>query len=186
MKKFTLLFLVTILTFVISSCSKTEEVAPPSVIGKWTLSGFGSITDTKTYDATIEDIRKLPSVTAKQADAFAAINFEFKADKSYFSNYNGNGTYVLSADAKSIVMTSEKSTTAKPVVETLTVVTLTQSELKLGLKKLVKPTGETEFKLGFEDLANYIFGIYGFAAKGGTTAELEKVRSIQGTLNLKR
>ena len=186
MKKITLLLLATILTFVISSCSKKEDVAPVTIVGKWTLSGFGSITDTKTYDATIEEIRKISTVTTKQADAFAAINFEFKADKSYLSNYNGNGTYALSQDGKSIVMTSEKSTAAKPIVETLTIETLSQSELKLGLKKLVKATGETEFKLGFEDLANYVFGIYGFAAKGGTSAELEKVRSIQGTLNLKR
>jgi hypothetical protein len=185
MQKITLFFLAAMTAFIVS-CSKTEEVKPPTVIGKWTLSGLGSILDTKTYDATIDEIRKNPNVTAQQADGLAKITFEFKEDKTYLSNYNGNGTYVVAQDGKSIALTSEKSTAAKPVIETLEIVTLTQNELKLGLKKLVKPTGESEFKLGFEDLAFYIFGIYGFAAKGGTTAELEKARSIQGTLNLKR
>ena len=105
MKKINILFLATILTFVISSCSKTEEVAPPTVVGVWKVGGLGVITDTKTIDATTAEIKKLD---AKAGEGFEAISYEFKADGTSISS-NKSGTTIVSDAGKYVISSARIS-----------------------------------------------------------------------------
>jgi hypothetical protein len=194
MKKFTLLFLATILTFVISSCSKTEEVAPPTVVGVWKVGGLGVITDTKTVDATTDDIKKLD---AKAGDAFATQIFEFKADGTATTPTNSGsakndaGKYVVSADGKLITITSTtaKDSKGNPSVQTFDIISLTNSELKFGVGKLTKKGTDGQFVIDLLsiDFAVYVYGLYVFTAKGlDADKELKAAKTITATYNLKK
>ena len=187
MKKFTLLFLATILTFVISSCSKTEEVAPITIVGKWTVSGLGAITDTKIYDATIEEIRKLDSKTGND---LATITVEYKADGTYIYN-NDKGTYKISADNKTLTLTSTVNKDSKGAfsVDIVDVPVLTVTELKMGLKKLTKKATDKEYTVAFdESFISYLYAIIAINVKDQVNADAIEAKSIslQGTLNFKR
>jgi hypothetical protein len=194
MKKFTLLFLATILTFVISSCSKTEEVAPATVVGAWKVGGLGVITDTKTVDVTTDDIKKLD---AKAGDAFAAQTFEFKADGTAITPTSSGsaktdaGKYVVSADGKTITITSTttKDSKGNPSAQTFDIISLTNSELKLGVGKLTKKGTDGQFVIDFLsiDFVVYIYGAYVFTANGlDADKELKAAKTISATYNLKK
>jgi hypothetical protein len=194
MKKITLLFLATILTFVISSCSKTEEVAPPTVVGVWKVGGLGVITDTKTVDVTTDEIKKLD---AKAGDGFAAQTFEFKADGTAITPSNSSsaktdaGKYVVSADNKLITITSNttKDSKGNPSVQSFEISSLTNSELKLGVGKLTKKGTDGKFVIDLFsiDFAVYIYGAYVFAAKGlEPEKEFMNAKTVTTTYNLKR
>jgi PBP1b-binding outer membrane lipoprotein LpoB len=187
MKKITLLFLATILTFVISSCSKTEEVAPITIVGKWTASGIGAITDTKIYDATVEDIRKLDP---KTADSLAIIKVEYKADGTYLFNKD-KGTYKVSADSKTLTLTSTINKDSKGVfnVQIIDIPLLSATEFKMGLKKLTKKTTDKEYTVAFdESFLSYLYAIIAINVKDQVNADAIEAKSIslQGTLNFKR
>ena len=194
MKKFTLLFLATILTFVVSSCKKTEEVAPPTVVGLWKVGGLGVITDTKTVDATTDDIKK---ADAKAGENFAAQTYEFKADgTSIIANTSGTGKndvgkYVVSTDGKLLTITSNtnKDSKGNPSVQTFDVLSLTNSEMKFGVGKLTKKGTDGQFVIDLFsiDFAVYIYGAYVFAAKGlDADKELKAAKTITATFNLKK
>lgn len=187
MKRFTLLFLATILTFIISSCSKTAEVAPITIVGKWTANGIEAITDTKTYDATIEDIRKLDSKTAND---LSTIIVEYNADGTYLYN-NDKGTYKISADNKTLTLTStiEKDSKGAFIVESIDIPVLTANELKMGLKKLTKKATDKEYTVAFdESFLSYVYAIIAINIKDQVNAEAIEAKSVslQGTLNLKK
>jgi hypothetical protein len=195
MKKITLLFLATILTFVISSCSKTEEVAPPTVVGIWKVGGLGVITDTKTVDVTTAEIKKLD---AKAGEGFEGISYEFKADgtsisskKSGTSIVSDAGKYVLSADKKLLTITSDKEKDSKgnAVVQSFEIVSLTTSELKFGLGKLSKKGADGKFIIDLlsADFATYLLSVYVFAAKGlDPEKENTTAKTLTSTYNLKK
>lgn len=194
MKKITLLFLATTLTFVISSCSKTAEVAPPTVVGIWKVGGLGVITDTKTVDASTDDIKKLD---VKTGEAFAAQTFEFKADGTAVIPSNSGsattdaGKYVVAADGKMITITSNtaKDSKGNPSIQTFEIVSLTNSELKFGIGKLSKKGTDGQFVIDLLsiDFAVYLYGAYVFAAKGlDPDLELKTAKTISATYNLKK
>ena len=195
MKKFTLLFLATILTFVISSCSKTEEVAPATVVGVWKVGGLGVITDTKTIDVTTAEIKKLD---AKAGENFESVGYEFKADgTSIASKKDGTaivtdaGKYVISADKKTLTITSnkEKDSKGNASVQTFEVISLTASELKFGLGKLTKKGTDGKFVIDLfsADFLTYILSAYVFSAKG-LDFEKESIaaKTMNATYNLKK
>ena len=194
MQKITLFFLAVMTAFTISSCKKTEEVAPPTVVGIWKIGGLGVITDTKTVDATTDEIKKLD---AKAGDNFAAQTYEFKADgTSNISNTSGTGKndvgkYVVSADGKSLTITSNtvKDSKGNPSVQTFEVLSLTNSEMKFGIGKLTKKGSDGEFVVDLLsiDFAVYIYGLYVFTAKGlDGSKEMKAAKTVSATFNLKK
>ena len=194
MKKITLL-LVTFLTFVISSCSKTEEVAPATVVGIWKVGGLGVITDTKTVDVTTAEIKKLD---AKAGEGFEAISYEFKADGTSVSSKKSGttivtdaGKYVISADKKMLNITSDKEKDSKgnASVQSFEIVSLTATELKFGLGKLTKKGTDGKFVVDLfsADFVTYLLSTYVFAAKG-LDPEKESIaaKTLTSTYNLKK
>ena len=194
MKKIILFFLATILTFVISSCSKTVEVAPPTVVGVWKKGGLGVVTDTKTVDATTDDIKKLD---ANAGNNFAAQTYEFKADgTSIISNTSGTGKndagkYVVSADGKTLTITSTttKDSKGNPAVQAFEILNLTNSEMKFAVGKLTKKDTDGQFVVDLLsiDFAVYIYGLYVFTAKGfDGDKEMKAAKTLTATFNLKK
>ena len=181
--------------FVISSCSKTEEIAPVTVVGIWKGNGLGVVTDTKTVDVTIDEIKKLD---AKAGDGLAAQTFELKADGTSSIPKNSSSTvatdagkYVVSADKKTLTITSstEKDSKGNFSVQTFEIVKLTSTELKLGISKLSKKNTDGTFAVDFLsiDFVTYLYGIYVFGAKGlDANVELKNAKTLQTTYNLKK
>ncbi|MDZ7900140.1 MAG: hypothetical protein U5N85_19225 [Arcicella sp.] len=193
MKKITLLFLATFLTFIISSCSKTEETATPvTVVGKWTLGGLGVITDKKTVDVTTAELSK---IDPKIGEGFATYTFELKADgTSNTPDSDGKldaGKYTVSADNKLLTITSNFKKDSKGVlmVQKIDIVTLSASEMKLGIAKLSNKGTDGDFIVDFfsNDFLAYVFASYVFAAKGlNAETEVNAAKTLQTTYNLKR
>jgi hypothetical protein len=194
MQKITLFFLAVMTAFIVS-CSKTEEATPITVVGKWKVGGLGVITDTKTVDATTDDIKK---ADAKAGESFEAISYEFKADGTSISSEKSGSTvitdagkYVLSADKKVLTITSDKEKDSKgnAAVQTFDVVSLTASELKFGLGKLTKKGADGKFTVDLfsDDFLTYFIAIYTFTAKGlDYNKEEVAAKTWQATYNLKK
>jgi uncharacterized lipoprotein YehR (DUF1307 family) len=122
MKKITLLFLATILIFVISSCSKTEEVAPVTIVGKWNAYEIGANLDSKTYKTP-------PGKEIKEGTStltVAAFSYDFKADGTGIFG-DETGKYTLSTNGKSVAIILKSYTV------NFEISTLTGTELKLSL-----------------------------------------------------
>jgi hypothetical protein len=191
MQKITLFFLVVMTTFIVS-CSKTEDTAPITVVGKWTLDGLGVITDKKTVDVTNAELSKIdPKIGA----GFATYTFEFKADGT--SNTPDNegkldaGKYTISADNKILTITSNTQKDSKGVfiVQKIDIVSLSASEMKLGIAKLSSKDADGDFIVDFfsNDFIAYLFSSYIFAAKGlNAETELNAAKTLQTTYNLKK
>ena len=195
MQKNTLLLLAVMAAFVISSCSKTEEAAPVTVVGIWKVGGLGVITDTKTVDVTTAEIKK---IDAKAGEGFEAISYEFKADGTSVSSKRSGtttvtdaGKYVISADKKLLNITSDKEKDSKgnASVQTFEVLSLTNSEMKFGIGKLTKKGSDGDFVVDFFsiDFAVYFYGLYVFTAKGlDGEKEMKAAKTVSATFNLKK
>jgi hypothetical protein len=194
MNRITSLFLTAIVTVLITSCSKTEEATPVTVVGVWKTAGLGVVTDTKTVDVTLDEIKK---VDDKASTALATQVFEFKADGTSIVPGSGSSTntdagkYVLSADKKTLTITSNTNKDAKGnlQVQTFEIISLTSTDLKLGVSKLSNKNAAGEFVIDFltTDLITYLYSAYVFAAKGlNPNTELKAAKTLQATYNLKK
>ena len=173
MKKFTLLFLATILTFVISSCSKTEEVAPATIVGKWNTIEFGGITNTKTYKVAAGTAVKTGGASTFTIEPSS---YEFKEDGMAILG-KATGTYKLANNK--LVFTSKDGEFNYDVTS------LTNTELKLSCLKLTKKATEDYDLITNESIASYLYGAYAMFGNGGTETDLDNSTSLQGTVLFK-
>jgi hypothetical protein len=187
MKK-TSLLLIFAASLIFSSCSKSEDVAPATVVGKWNFDGFGAILDSKTFDATPTELKKSASINAAGIDQLASENaFEFKADNTYIAGTD-NGTYKTSADNKSITMTSkvEKDSKGAFDVQTYEIKALTASSFKMALPKLTKDAKGTLIGDGtLNDFVSALLGSIVLEVKA-TKADFDATKTLQITINLKK
>jgi hypothetical protein len=201
MNKSAVLSFLFFIAFTVSSCnddlvrgsSTPTPAAPATIVGVWKSTGLGAVTDTKTIDASLAEIKKSDE---KAATAFAAISFEFKADGTSIipgSKSSGSATdlgkYTLSADKKVVTITSNATKDAKgnPDVQIYEIVTLTDTELKLGIAKLTAKDASGAFVVDFlsAGFIAYAFSAYVFAAKGlDVQKELAAAKTLQVTYNL--
>jgi hypothetical protein len=176
MKKITLLFLATILTFVISSCSKTEEVVPAaSIVGKWNAFEIGGISNTKTYNIA-------PGTAVKSGSSTITItpfSYEFKEDGTAIFG-KSTGTYKLSADKKKVVLTSKDGDFSYEITS------LTSTELKLSGVNLTKKAGANFDLTTNEGIASYLYAAYALVGGGGVEADITSATSLQGTIYFKK
>ncbi|SFQ16383.1 hypothetical protein SAMN04515674_11161 [Pseudarcicella hirudinis] len=173
----------------LNSCSKSDSPAVEpevSISGKWSITGLGTITDLKTYDATLEEIAAVSNNKdiLKLKDVYS---YEFKTDGTYVAGTD-SGTWILAADKKQVTLTSKVNVDSnkKPAVLIFQVFDLAKNSVKLGFKKFSKNASGNFDTTSLEDFAYFSVGIMGMAGKGGTQADLDKVKTLQGTLNLKR
>ena len=176
MKKITLLFLATILTFVITSCSKTEEVAPAaSIVAKWNATEIGAILDSKTYKTP-------PGKDVKEGTSTLSVKpffYEFKADGT--GNFGDEtGKYTLSADGKSLAII------LKTYTVNFEVATLTATDLKLTSLKLSKKAGERYKPVDYDGFFTSISGTYAIIGNGGTSTDITSSTSLQATVSFKK
>lgn len=175
MKKFTLLFLAIILTFVISSCSKTAEVVPVTIVGKWSATEIGAVLDSKTYKTP-------PGKEVKEGSAtlsVAPFSYEFKADGTGTFD-SETGKYSLSTDGKSLAII------LKTYTVNFEVTTLTATDLKLTSIKLTKKAGERYKAVDYDGFFTSITGTYAIIGNGGTSADITNSTSLQATTLLKK
>jgi Lipocalin-like domain len=175
MKKITLLFLATILTFVISSCSKTEEVVPVTIVGKWNAYEIGATLDAKTYKTP-------PGKEVKEGTSTLTVDpfsYEFKADGTGIFGKE-TGKYTLSADKKSLAIILTSYTV------NFEVSTLTGTELKLSSLKLTKKAGEKYKAVDIDGLFTSLNATYAIIGNGGTSTDITNSTSMQGTIALKK
>jgi hypothetical protein len=174
MKKITLLFVATILTFVISSCSKTEEVIPAaSIVGKWNSFEIGGITNTKTYKVA-------PGTAVKSGSSTITIKpsvFEFKEDGTAILG-TATGTYKLA--------NNKLAFTSKDGVFNYDVTSLTSTELKLSCVKLTKKATEDYDVSTNEAIVSYLYAAYALVGNGGSEADITSSTSLQGTIYFKK
>ncbi len=194
MSKITNLLTTIVLALVIFSCSKSKDGSPApasaSVIGKWTFGALGIKTDVKTIEASIAEIRKLDPETG---DGLGKSSYEFKADGKAITIDDGkteNGKYVIDASKKFITITSDTDidpNTKKLEITKYEIITLTATNLVLGLTTVTQKNADGEFSSGNkeEDFINYFIGLIVFSAKGlDTDAEFEKAKTIQILIKL--
>jgi hypothetical protein len=175
MKKITLLLLATVFTFIVSSCSKTEEVAPASIIGKWENTALGAIVDTKTYSTP-------PGQTVKIGTSSLSVDaasMEFKADGTGVFGKE-TGKYTLSSDGKKVALILPTYTI------NLEVTSLTATGLVLSTSKLTKKAGENYKATNYDELYTTLNGAYAFYGNGGTQTDYLNSTSIQGTITFKK
>ena len=188
MKKITL-FIITLISIIsFTACeqkfgSDVVPKAPVSIVGKWTVSGFGTITNAKTYEATLQEIKSAPKADTTLVSALAqSFAFEFKQDGTFGGG--AGGTWKLNDSAKTIDLTS-KDKTGKESVQTFSVLELSENSLVLGSKKFTaNASGNIEIT-NFQDLPFYIMGTLAVMVKG-SEQELDDATSLQGTLIFKR
>ncbi len=174
MKKFTLLLLATVLTFVLSSCSKTETVEPAaSIVGKWNGFEIGGIVNTKTY-------KVLPGTAVKSGTGTISIKpfvYEFKED----------GTAIVGTATGTYKLTNNKLVfTSKDGAFNYDVTSLTSTELKLSCLKLTKKATDDYDISTNESIISYLYAAYATLGNGGSEAEVTGSTSLQGTIYLKK
>ena len=188
MQKITLFFLAVMTAFVVSSCKKTEEVAPATVVGKWNLVGITGTTDLQTFTATNEEIKKnVPNVT------IAAFAYEFLSDGTFnvlddkgVKDIEDSGKYVLTTDKKTATLTTNKDTNGNIYIYIFEISTLSNTELKLSSPKLTKVNNKFTATSTSEAVSAFYTQI-AILAKGGTVAnDYNKATTIQAVLNFKK
>lgn len=193
MNKITLFLLLVISTISLVSCEEKfgPDVDPTpaeaTITGKWSFKSLGTITDKKTYELTLDDIRKIPGTNTSSVDSISnTYAYEFKTDSTYLSGTD-SGNWKSSSDGKTIVLTSKvtKGMNGKYQVQTLSVLTLTSNELVLGYKKFTADADGDFNATTFEDFVYLAMGGLALQYKG-TEQEAKSATSIQGTINLKR
>ena len=175
MQKITLFFLAVMTAFVISSCSKTEEIAPVTVVGIWNATEIGAILDSKTYKAPPGKEFKEGTSTLSVKD----FSYEFKNDGTGIFG-DETAKYTLSTDGKKLVIITPTYTV------NLEVTGLTATELKLSTIKLTKKAGERYKSVDIDALLAILNSTYAIIGNGGTTADITNSTSIQGTITFKR
>lgn len=193
MNKITLFLLLVISTISLVSCEEKFGLdidptpAAATITGKWLFKSLGTITDKKTYELTLDDIRKIPGTSPSSVDSISkTYAYEFKTDSSYVAGTD-SGKWKSSSDGKTIVLTSKvtKGMNGKYQVQTLSVLNLTATELGLGLKKFTADADGDFNTTSFEDVLYLAMGGLALQYKG-TEQEAQSATSIQGTINLKR
>lgn len=189
MKKITLfiIILATIVSFTACEQKFGSDVvpkAPVSIVGKWSISGFGTITNAKTYEATLQEIKSTPKVDTTMVNALSVgFAYDFKQDGTFVAG-STVGTWKLNDSAKTIDLTT-KDRTGKETVQTFSVLELSENSLKLGTKKFTESaSGNIEIK-DFNDLPFFILGTLAIGVKG-SQKDLDDATSLQGTLIFKR
>ncbi len=196
MKKIKHILIAVILVTIIFSCNKSKEGDPAassaSVVGKWTLDAIGIKTDTKTTEATAAEIKK------KDPDGnnndLVNQSFEFKADGTVISTGEDGpekGKYVYDSSNKTIKITSdtEKDANGKLEVSVLDVLSLSTTDMLLGLTKSSKKDSDGEFVFAdeAEEFIVFIFALIVYNTKNiDVDADLAKAKSIQLTFRLKK
>ena len=188
MQKITLFCLAVMTAFIISSCKKTDDAAPATVVGKWTLTGITGITDLKTFDATNDEIKKNSS-----GSSFDGLIFEFLSDGTFNSTDDkgmkdpeDSGKYVLSADNKTITLTTNKDTFGQAYIYIFEISTLSNVALKLSLPKLTKVNGKFIVTNTSQALSN-LYAQLAIVGKGGIIAnDYNNAATIQAVWNFKK
>ncbi|MDR6563210.1 MULTISPECIES: hypothetical protein [unclassified Arcicella] len=189
MKKITLfiIILATIVSF--TACeqkfgSDVTPQAPVSIVGKWSISGFGTITNIKTYEATLQEIKSTPKIDTTMVSALATgVSFDFKQDGTYAAGKTV-GTWKTKDSNKTIDLIT-KDNTGKESVQTFSVLELTANSLKLGSKKFTKNASGNIEAGDFSDLPFMLLGSLAIGVKG-SQKEFDDATFLQGTLIFKR
>lgn len=191
MKKNAQFFLLILSLVALTACDERigEKVIPAptySIVGKWSMTGFGTITSSKTFEASLEEIKKAPGADVTQINVLVnQFSFEFKEDGTYTSGVE-TGTWKLSNDKK-IVSLSPKGildASGKQLTKTLQVLELTSNALTLGTKKFsTDASGEITVK--YDELNEYMIAYLAIKVKG-TKLEVDFANPIQGTMIFKR
>lgn len=191
MKKFTLFYSILFFTVILSACSeKKDDVTPASIEGKWSFSALGSISNTKTYEANADKLKKVStSGSVDYTSLTTDLNLEFKSNGTYVGGTEDNGKWVLSSDRTQLTLTSnvDKDANGKPLVQTFGVQDLTANSVKLTFKKVTKEAGKTfVINNSTVDDLQAIFMASIAASIKGTPAELLTATSLQGYISLKK
>jgi hypothetical protein len=193
MKNLTLILLVLISIFSFTACKEdlnpnvTPVVTDVSIVGQWKFSSLGAITNIKTYEATLDEIKKFSGNNTAATDSIASMYaYEFKSDSTYIAGED-RGKWRMSSDKKSVILTSTQSVgfDGKYQVITYQIASLSNTDLKLAYKKLVADAnGEIETD-GFTDFIYLVVGYYVIQIKGNAV-EANAATSLQTTISLKR
>lgn len=183
------------MSIILSACSKKEEVAPASLVGKWTLQAFGSKTNIKSYEVTLSQVQSLTSqdtIFNYYADVLSTITYEFKDEnnvKSYTANTvfveGDKGTWQLSSDNKTLTLTSSvlRYPNGTYYTEALEVQDLTANSVKLALPTTynindAEPTAEPSY--------TYYYFSYLPVYVGASNLDFAQTTTFRGYYALKR
>ncbi len=193
MKKLTLILFSILSFFYLTSCEEgfSPNVTPAptevSIIGQWKFNSLGAVTNVKSYEATLDEIKKFSGNNTATTDSIASLYaYEFKSDSTYIAG-DDRGKWSMSSDKKSVTLTSTQNVgfDGKYQVITYQIASLTSTDLKLAYKKLVADAnGEIETD-GFTDFLYLVVGYYVIQIKGNAV-EANQATSLQTTISLKR
>ena len=161
--------------FTISSCKKTEEVAPASIVGVWNGVEIGGISNTKTYKVA-------PGTAVKSGSSTITIKpftYEFKEAGTAVVG-TATGTYKLSTDKKKVVFTSKDGDFNYEILS------LTSTDLQLACIKLTKKATDSYDVNTNESIISYLYAAYALVGGGGTEADIDKSTSLQATISFKK
>lgn len=164
-----------------------------SVVGKWNMTGMSTITDKKTYTSTVSEIvekltqdsinlvksgsstKLYPSNVKILLTSYA---YEFKSDSTFVSGILDKGKWSLSADKKTIKVTSSISGQSR----TFTVISNTSTGLQLGLTKFTRGTTTDKYSPSTASV-DYTIAAYGLSKDNPSTEEKNAFLSYQGTFS---
>lgn len=193
MKNSTLTLFALISIFSFTACKEdfnpnvSPAVTDVSIVGQWKFGSLGAITNIKTYDATLDEIKKFSGNNTTATDSIASMYaYEFKSDSTYIAGED-RGKWRMSSDKKSITLTSTQSVgfDGKYQVITYQIASLTATDLRLAYKKLVADANGEISTDGFIDFIYLAIGYYVIQIKG-SAAEANQATSLQTTISLKR
>jgi hypothetical protein len=188
-----LLLMPMMLCFFLVACSKTEDVKTEEVtiVGLWKPVGFGIVTDVKTAEISLADVQ---TFNKPLADSINYLSFDLAADGGALlptNNKSGKdaGKYTLSSDKKTLNFKSNlrKDSTGNLATETYQVLSLTGSELKVGLRTFSTKNGPINVSNAPLDFAVIIiFGTI-YEKKDPTGAKaIASAATIQHTMTFKK
>ena len=175
MQKITLFFLVVMTAFIVSSCKKTDDVAPASIIGKWNGVEIGGISNTKTYKIALGTAVKSGSGTV----TVTPFTYEFKEDGTAVLG-GVIGIYKLSTDKKKVVFTIKDGDFNYEILS------LSSTDLQLACIKLTKKATDSYNPTTDESVISYLYAAYALVGGGGTEADIDKSTSLQATISFKK
>ena len=193
MKNLTLTLLTLISIFCFTACKEdfnpnvTPTVTDVSIVGQWKFNSLGAITNVKTYEATLDEIKKFSGNNTASTDSIASLYaYEFKSDSTYIAG-DDRGKWRMSSDKKSVTLTSTQSVgfDGKYQVITYQIASLTATDLRLAYRKLVADANGEITTDGFIDFIYLAIGYYVIQIKG-SAAEANNATSLQTTISLKR
>lgn len=167
--------------------------ATVSLVGKWNMTGISTITDKKTYTATVSEIvEKLTqdSINLVKSGSSSKIYpsniktllisyaYEFKSDNTFVSGILDKGKWSLSADKKTLKATSSISGQSR----TFEVISNTSTGLQLGLTKFTRATATDKYSPSAASV-DYTIAAYGLYKDNPSTEEKNAFLSYQGTFS---